>query len=440
MEQYGFARAGVPGEYSPTVVSATLTADVTSTTSFVTILTTSVTIETPGELLTLIGSVVSRQNTTGGASIIRLTVDGVDVGQANKFAPVAGAKANVRRVVVVPGLTPGPHTITLDWKNNNTSFIKAASVPQEQHAALTCQSCRVTSDREMDGFPQAGWPMIYTEPQVYEQLTSSNTSTTTTITTPLFSAVKVQTRYAQSALLIRFGASGESNDTVNELDNRYQLLVDGIARCGTGASSGSSGFAGLTSCAGFVCVVPVQAGWHELTVNWAGGASPGTTIDPSTATQHAFLCAEEVFCGDLDNLSDMEGFVAAQFASKNLPRVGFVSLQTDFTNGGTIVPLLERVFYVSGDNSAILVEFTGSLTSNGQEPVMRIVVDGVPLLACTETATVGFTQFVSVESAVNVPQGNHLVQVTMNGIASFTPATNPEFSHANMVIREIAKL
>ncbi len=81
----------------------------------------------------------------------------------------------------------------------------------------------------MDGYPNLGWQMIYTLGTAYAELTGSNTSTTTTITTPLISGVKIATRYAQSALLVRFSASGVGADTLNETNCKFQLLVDGMA-------------------------------------------------------------------------------------------------------------------------------------------------------------------------------------------------------------------
>jgi hypothetical protein len=326
----------------------------------------------------------------------------------------------------------------MDWRNANSSTIKASSTPTQSHVALLCQRNRVTSDREMDGYPQKGWQMIYTCGTVYQTLASSNTSTSTTITTALFTGVSITSRYPQSALLIRFSASGFSNDGTNELDTKFTLFVDGVARCGTG---NTTGFAQGVFNAGMTCVVPVQAGVHSIDVKWAGGASPGTTIDPTVDGAHAFVSVEEVFCEDVDILSDAEGFVALAFASMNLPRVGYKSLTADFTNGGTTVPILEKLFYVSGDNSAVEIEFTGSLQSNAVAPIIIIRVDGVDIRGvCEGTITTGKTICLCVHTALNLPQGNHLIQAMMNGITSFTPATNPDWSHANMVIREIAGL
>lgn len=437
MEAYGFARASVPGEYSPQVVTAAVTTDISNTSSYATILTVTVNVVSLGEVLTIVGSLVSVQGATGGTPVMRFTVDGTTYLGAGKTVGFGGAKSNVRQVLIVEGLSIGPHTVTLDWKNANSSTIKASSVPTQCHAVLLCQRNKPVSLREMDGFPTAGWPMIYTLGTAYQTLAASNTSTSTTITTSLFSGVTVQTRYPQSALLIRFSASGVNNDTVNELDTKFQLLVDGIAACGTGNATGFT--QGLFN-ASFVCVAPVQAGFHKLDVNWAGGASPGTTIDPTSDGSHAVISAEEVFCGDIDSLSDMEGFSAVNFASRFLPRVGYSALTTDHTNGTGTETLLQQMFYVTGEQSAVVIEFTGSLVSGGVEPVLQILVDGTAIHGATETATSGFMQCISVEAALNLAQGNHLIQLTMLGIASFTPATHPEYSHANMVVREVAKL
>ena len=121
MELYGFARTGVAGEYSPTVVFASSSSDITSTTSFVTLVSTTVTIETVGEVLTLIGSIVSTQDFAGGNPSIRFTIDGAAYSGANNTASVGGSLSNVRRVRMVEGLSPGPHTVTMEWKNTDSS-------------------------------------------------------------------------------------------------------------------------------------------------------------------------------------------------------------------------------------------------------------------------------------------------------------------------------
>ncbi len=438
MEMYGFARAGVPGEYSPTCVAAALTTDVSNAASYKTLLTKQVTILDQGESLLLVGSIVSETTVSGGTALVRFSVDGVGFESAGKTVSAAGFKANPRRVQVVEGLIPGPHTITLDWQEAETSAINAATLPTRDHAVLLCQRSRAYSAREMDGFPQAGWQMIYTEGFGYSTLTTSNTSTATTPTTSLFT-VQAQTRYAASALLIRMSASGLGNNSGAQLSALFQLSVDGVAVVGTGCSEGvAQGFFS----ANFICVVPVSAGIHNLVVNWAGGAAPGTTINPASTGQHAVLQWEEIFCTDVNFVSDMEGFVTAAFASRNLPRVAYTSLASDFTNGGGVSVLVQKNFYVTGDNSAVLIEFTGSLQSNGVEPIMQILVDGTSIHGTTESESVtsGQVQCLAVEAALNLCEGRHLIQVTMNGITTFSPVTNPTFSHANMVIREIAQL
>ena len=440
MEMYGFARAGVPGEYSPTAASSFATTDIPNTVTYSTILTNTVTILEQGELLTLIGSLVSQQTSTGGGPTLRFTVDGTAFIGSAKTTFEGGGKANPRQILIVPALVPGPHVVTLDWINGTSSTIKAASVPQQQHAILVCQRSRSVSSREMDGFSQAGWPMIYTCGPAYQLLIASKSSSATTPADSLFASVQAPTRYAHSALLIRLSVSGFQSDTGAERSVVFQVFVDGIAVGGTGNSTGIGGFANVSFNAGIVCLVPVNAGMHLIDILWGGGASPGTTINPSVDGSQAAIIAEEVFCNDVESLPDQEGFSAYAFAAKNLPRVGYSSLTADFTNGGSIVPLLQQTFYVSGENSAILVEFTGSLLSNGVEVVIRIAVDGVLTRATTETTNIGFVQCVCVEAAMNVTQGQHLIQAMMNGITTFSPASNPTFSHANMVIREIAGL
>lgn len=436
MEMYGFARAGVPGEYSPTCAAAALTTDVNNSATYQTLLTKQVTVFDQGESLLLVGSMASSTTTTGGTALVRFSVDGVGFESAAKTVNAGGFTSNPRRVQVVEGLVPGAHAVTLDWQQAEASTIKAATLPTRNHAVLLCQRSRTYSAREMDGFSQAGWPMIYTEGAFYSALAQSNTSTATTPTTPLFT-VQAQTRYAASALLVRLSASGLGNNTGAVLSPICQLLVDGVAVVGTGCSEGvAQGFFS----ANFICVVPVSAGIHNLVVNWAGGAGAGTTINPASIGQHAVLQWEEVLCTDVNFVSDMEGFVTAAFASRNLPRVTYTSLASDFTNGGGISVLLEKNFYVTGDNSAILIEFTGSLLSDGVEATMEIVVDGIGQQGTTESVTNGQIQCLSVEAALNLCEGRHLIQVTMNGITTFSPVTNPSFSHANMVIREIAQL
>lgn len=438
MELYGFARSGVAGEYSPSLLYAYLTADTTtSSTSYSTLLTLYPVIQEQGETLCVMFTASSRD--TGGVSgapIFQVTVDGTAYNGAVASYVVGGGNASNSRILTLSDLVPGRHTVTLDWKSatGTAVTISASSLPTKQHAALICRRDRPNSRRELDGFAMPGWPMIYTCGTASADITASKTSSSTTVTTPLFSGVQVQTRYPQSALLVRFTASGVGSGTPESA--KFQLLVDGIARVGTGAcSENASVFNAM-----FVCVVPVNAGIHKLDVNWAGG-STGCTIDPTVAdARHAELSAEEVFCSDVNMLSDMEGFATSQYASKNLPRVGYASLQQDYTNGGGDAPLLDQTFYVSGDNSAILIEFTGSLLCNSVEPILRIVVDGAGIYGSTSTTSNGFVQCLCGIAAMNAAQGNHRVQIFFNGITSFTPVTNPEYSHANMVIREIASL
>lgn len=106
MEMYGFARAGVPGEYSPTCVAAALTTDVTNAASYKTLLTKQVTVLEQGESLLLVGSLVSETTVSGGTALVRFSVDGVGFESAGKTVSAAGFKANPRRVQVVEGLIP----------------------------------------------------------------------------------------------------------------------------------------------------------------------------------------------------------------------------------------------------------------------------------------------------------------------------------------------
>lgn len=438
MEVYGFARAGVAGEYAPSVTATHLTSDVTSTTtSYATLISSDVTIVTPGEVLKILFTAVANASGAAGATpLFRIKVDGTSYNAGGANITLAGGKASVERLLTVTDLVPGKHTITVEWScaAGPSVSILASTSPNIYHASLILQRDRVTSDREMNGFPHGGWPMIYTCGTSYSEVSSAS-STATTLSDTLISTT-FASRYAQSALLLRFSACGVGQG-IGAVGGsvKFQLVVDGVARCGTGDSTEVAG--GVFN-ASFVCIVPVQAGNHTVVVNWAGGTA-GATIDTgANACAHAELACEEVFSTDVNSISDMEGFVAQGFASRYLPRVGYTAQTADFTNGATDIALLSNLFYVTGDNSAVSVEFTGSLlASGGVEPIMRIVVDGTQIYGCTSTRTNGFTQSVNVAGLTNLPQGNHLIQIFFNGITSFTPATHPEYSHANMVVREI---
>jgi len=438
MEEYGFARTGIPGEYSPFVVTNRLLVDVSNTVGYTTIVTATINIETPGELLTLLGSITAQEDFTGGTPVTQFTVDGVAYGGGAQTLPVGGATGTIKRVRVIENLLPGPHTVTLDWRNGSSSFIKPASLPTKQHAVLVCQRNRVISNEERGGFPQKGWPMIYTCGTVYQELAVSKTSTSATVVDSLVS-FQFRSNYSQSCLLLRFTASGEGGTT--QLNNLFQVYVDDVVIGGTSTSTGTTGFTGVRMSAAIVCIAPVQAGIHNLEIKWAGGdGTNGTVIDPATDGSHAILSVEEVFCDDLNIRSDMEGFVATGFASRYLPRVGYSSLKTDVTNGGVAVSLLEKLFYVSGDNSGLFIEVTSSNKANTAEFFVYIVVDGVTLNGGSVAGSNTFNEYVAVEAALNTTQGNHFVQVFVGPLLVVDPVSHPEYSHLNMVIREIAQL
>ena len=83
MEQYGFARSGVPGEYSPYIASVALASDVTVAGAYTEILSKSVTIETVGEVLTVVFSATSREALGAGGGVFQIKIDGASVIQTS---------------------------------------------------------------------------------------------------------------------------------------------------------------------------------------------------------------------------------------------------------------------------------------------------------------------------------------------------------------------
>ena len=436
MEQAGFARAGIPGEYCPFIGYKRFTTNVASTASYTQVFSEQVVIEEEGETLNILVS-ISPYSNLSGTPVFRISVDGVVLGGAANTQSPAGAIGNIYRVLPVRGLRPGPHTITVDWKNGNPSELN--KYPTNQHTVLAFYRNRLSSAREMDGFPARGWPMIYTCGTETVSLTGDNTSTSTTPTTPLLS-MQATTHHAQGALLVRFSACGAQNGSGTERNCIFQLLVDGIARVGSSDGTGASGFSGVLFNAGFVVVVPVQAGVHDLVVNWAGGASPGTTIHASSNEyEHATLTAEEVFCQDVALLSDMEGFATQLFLSR-LMHVRYSSLQRDVVapGGATKILVCDIPMYVGGDNSALLMEFTGSSLSGGADaPEFILWLDGV-IQSYVEVNQYGFMTCESITHLTPVAVGYHRVQVTFAASGgSLDAASHPEYAHANLVVREI---
>ena len=326
----------------------------------------------------------------------------------------------------------------MELKADGQQNIEPVTKPNDDNAVLICIRNRPTSDREVDGFTQRGWQMIYSLGTQSAVLTSTKSSTSATITDDLI-GLKISSRYAQSALLIRFSASGEQTDTGSERSAKFQVYVDGQATYGTGDSTGVSGFANVQFNAALIAVVPVRAGTHSVDVKWAGTAL-GLQIDPSSGYSHCSLTVEEVFCEDVNILSDMEGFAAMNYASRNLPRVSFKALKTDIAAIDQELTICSKMFYVTGENSALQIEATASLALTDTSSPMRIYVDGTFQCGSSPNANNGFITAQGISAIVPVAPGNHLVELRWRGISqTLECGTHPEYTHANLLIREVVQ-
>lgn len=456
MEQYGFARSKVAGEYSPRISYATLQADASkSGTTFSTLLTAYITTDSPNESIVVLWSVAGLvTGTSGNTPWFQVLVDGVS--KATMRGPTSALAAFwcVRETAAISGLAPGYHKVELQWRSASTDSIACKPVTSfnKNHATLVVARSQTVSDKEMESFGLASWPAFYSPGLNYvDPITTTQSDTNSSPTVSLFSTTTYTSRHPHSALLCRFSVAGTgptgttSGTTLND-SAKFAAYVDGVLACGTGQlgldHSASSRFVAAMS-----FVVAVEAGVHTIEIKWCGG-SRGGTITPSSGTEGAELEIEEVFCEDVGNLvTDAGGFCTTYYAAGNLPQVRYASLTSDAT-GQLNDPGLEILsiddLRVDSENSVFLVEISHCGTPNnfGGADRVSLHIDGNDVRYAASNqfsgSGLGLLQGHLLYLAV-LQSGYHKVRVGYQlDSDTIYAATHPEYNHCNLIVRELA--
>lgn len=457
MEHAGFANRGVSGEYSQKPVNVMLATDQTrAVNSYLTLLSTSITTESTADIVAIYFTASGDTTNAGGATLsFQITVDGAFVAGTWCSWGLLGC---VSQYLTVTGLTPGPHTITVDWKANNavTMRILAASNPNH-HASLALIRHRASSNREMDGYPTTGWPLIYTENVSYAAVTSSIATNSTTPSALL--TTTVPTRQWQGALLIRTSFAGLSG-AAGPAGVRVRIVVDGTIALGSEAVTVTGG----AFCGEIACIAPVPAGNHIVRLDWAattGGVN--YTIDPTNNVSHANLVVEETYCPTSSNALahpavnigvmnvpyDSESYPVQNFAARFLPLVTYKTLLEKISSiSTTYVTVLSVIAQIAGDNSAVLIEVTGSpnVPASGTGVLFKLVVDGVDIMGCNGSLTTSSCVGVAMVKVMNLCAGGHTVEVqckTSTGTMNIDPLGNVpsmQRDHLTLVVRELASV
>lgn len=456
MEAYGFARLNAAGEYSPVPSYTYLTADATTTsTTYVQLLSTTITTESADESICCFFSGNSSCASGGHTARFQLTIDGSQIATACQTASNAGGFAGTGLIGAVTGLSPGAHTVAVNWRSPPGASISILPVtsPTLYHATLLAWRNQPQSRREMGGYSKGipGWAADYTKGAVSVQLSSAKTSTATTLTSPLFTGNYFATTAPQSAILIRFYASG-TNVTANTA--KFQVFVDGVAIMGCAGNGDGATFkfnAGMIACA------PVRAGNHLVEVYWAGGSSSGSSITPSTDGEGAFLTMEEVLISNFDGrttpiqpavgsdldtyydnkVSDMGGFPVSAYNALNVPTVSYTCLDADIAAIGST--LIGGQIYVTGEQSLLLVEAHASVSYVSSSTLLfSIAIDG-KAYAHTQQGriTTAGTTTMFCSFAIPVAPGIHTVRLDLAGGGAIKPVTSPESQSAAIVVREL---
>jgi hypothetical protein len=385
------AVSAVVDEYIPTIAYALLGSDTSITsTSFATLLTVTIVTANTSDCINIVMSASGDVQSSGNTPAFQITVDGSDVGQTCTTQPLSGGYFACTRVVSVTGLSVGSHTVLLKWKGASANQIRIrplADTPTKNHAALICRLATGTT---------------------YVTRGTNATSTSTTVTDSLLSTTHTST-LSTSALMVRFSACGVNNATRTA---KFQLKVDGVAVGGTADSGDGAGFAFN---AGMIVIVPVTSGVHTVDLNWAGGASTGSTITVSDPRQHAALIVEEVYTGSprFDAFVNDTSVSVTTVASRSYtaPVGGFSDILIEATlNTEDAGPNGHADARLNIDGTTVSASSSGT-TSNAVSTGTFITHVQTGLSAASHTVT-----FIAVQSgAINV-------------------ATTPEYMHANMVI------
>lgn len=458
MEQAGFARYQVAGEYYPTVAWAYATADVSTTAvdpTFADWQSVYLTTETVADQINvLINGTVSDSVVSGNTPRMRISVDGASQGGIWQTISIGNGGTNFYRCKTITGLQPGVHKVTLQWSDNQAGTLRAraATVPNAEFLSLIAWRTKAfPADRERDGYVWNGWASHYSTGATYAAISASTTNIGSSPTTSLLKATVQTYRQPGSALLIRFGASGTVNTAT--ANARFRILVDGVVQGGT--AQGADGANRFN--AKMMTVAAVGIGVHTVEVQWAGGGTSGSTIDPVTnVNDFAEVQIEEVFCPDVGNLiQDAGGYPVSGFASHNVPQVRFAKLTSDIA-GLNANQLLGRIdMYVTGDNSFAQIE--GSCGSDvwtaGDTQNLRVWVDdysGVKfggniatgaLVMSGANVTQEGTSSNYISRVIQLQQGWHRIELAAlfaQAGSKIQPVTSPNTMHASLLVREIA--
>lgn len=458
MEIPGFARLNVAGEYYPSVAWAFPTADISTTavnSAPAEMVSVYLYTEAPDDQLIIQVSGLVHSTVGGGSTpLFEIRVDGVVVGDVWHTYPAAGGIGNLFRNKVVTNLQVGLHKVSLFWAGGasaGTAQLQAASTPQNYHGSLIAWRTRKNRSPDMGGYPALGMSSLNTTGTSFTSVTAATTNIGTTPTTTLLT-LPVQTFYFNSALLIRFSAAGKVNTSANAA--KFRILVDGTAIGGTSQGSGGA----FRFNAFMTTVTGVQAGNHTVEVQWCGGPTAGSTIDPVTAAEHshAELLVEEVFCPDVSNIIfDKEGFPTQFFSSGYLPQVRYIKLTQDIVGTGGGPPnqvVADLDMYVTGDNSSVQIEATcGSDVVNSTDTQnFRLWIDkysGVVGINTVTGITCGSAQNPvangmnsAISRVVRLNQGWHKILIcwaSTQSVSKLAVASSPDGSHAGLLVREI---
>src|SRR3972149_2023582 len=137
----GVATATVPGAAGSSTflqsVASEITVDTTTTsTTFVTLLTRTITI-VAGSVLLVWFTETNSQSSGSQTTFFRLQVDGVTQKSAGTRSPAVGDPQGIGIVQRVTGLAAGLRTVTIHWRvTGGTSRIRPVAVPDAEPASL----------------------------------------------------------------------------------------------------------------------------------------------------------------------------------------------------------------------------------------------------------------------------------------------------------------
>ena len=382
----------------PTVAYAVLSSDVsTSSTSFVSLLSTSITVAGTSDKVDIVASVGWDNQTSGNSPSFQITVDGTDEGQSFSTSNNIGGAGSTFCIAQVTGLAAGSHTVALNWKssNGNAVRIRPVSTAGAYHAAIVARIANSS---------------------VYSALSGSFSSSASTPTDTLISSVSFTSTAATSALYIRFSACGQSGSAA--CLPLFQIYVDGVAQ-NAGCSDMGDG-TGQRFNAGIVTVIPVTAGAHTVAVKWGGGGGTAT-IDTSTAQNHARLYVDEVY--------------TATDAGSTLPRPQFKQQTADA--GAVTATTFGSVSVVPAATTLYFIEATASGSNGASGNVgMKLTIDGTSVAGATTLGSNAGRDSLAITNVQSLAAGSHTIALVGTS-GTFNPATNPDRHHASLVVWEV---